>query len=93
MLFFVPRDVLDEILNLIESVSEGFPPYSCTAFYSRVAPDLGDCEIDKCEDKHRKAVVQQTYKVRREIEDGQFWFFGDFRCGALLFMVILVIYK
>ena len=22
-----------------------------------------------------------------------FWFFGDFRCGALLFMVILVIYK
>ena len=22
-----------------------------------------------------------------------FWFFGDFRCGALLFIVILVIYK
>ena len=22
-----------------------------------------------------------------------FWFFGDFRCGALLLMVILVIYK
>ena len=22
-----------------------------------------------------------------------FWFFGDIRCGALLFMVILVIYK
>ena len=22
-----------------------------------------------------------------------FWFFGDFRCGVLLFMVILVIYK
>ena len=22
-----------------------------------------------------------------------FWLFGDFRCGALLFMVILVIYK
>ena len=22
-----------------------------------------------------------------------FWFFGDFRCGALLFMVIYVIYK
>ena len=21
------------------------------------------------------------------------WFFGDFRCGVLLFMVILVIYK
>ena len=28
MLSFFPRGVLDEILNLIESVSEGFPPYS-----------------------------------------------------------------
>ena len=27
VLFFFPRDVLDEILNLIESVSEGFPSY------------------------------------------------------------------
>ena len=28
MLSFSPRGVLDEILNLIESVSEGFPSYS-----------------------------------------------------------------
>ena len=28
MLSFFSRDVLDEILNLIESVSEGFPTYS-----------------------------------------------------------------
>ena len=27
MLFFFPRGGLDEILNLIESVSEGFPSY------------------------------------------------------------------
>ena len=27
MLFFFPRGVLDEILNLIGSVSEGFPSY------------------------------------------------------------------
>ena len=26
---FFPRGVLDEILNLIESVSEGLPSYSC----------------------------------------------------------------
>ena len=26
--FFFPRGVSDEILNLIESVSEGFPSYS-----------------------------------------------------------------
>ena len=30
VLSFFPRDVLDEILNLIESVSEGFPSYSFT---------------------------------------------------------------
>ena len=32
MLFFSPRDVLDEIWDFIESVSEGFPNYSskCT---------------------------------------------------------------
>ena len=29
MLSFFPRGVLDEILNLIESVSEGFSTYSC----------------------------------------------------------------
>ena len=28
VLSFFPQDVLDEILNLIESVSEGFPSYS-----------------------------------------------------------------
>ena len=28
MLSFLPRDDLDEILNLIESVSESFPSYS-----------------------------------------------------------------
>ena len=30
VLSFFPRDVLDEILNLIGSVSVGFPSYSCT---------------------------------------------------------------
>ena len=28
VLFFIPRDVLDEIWDLIKSVSEGFPIYS-----------------------------------------------------------------
>ena len=31
MLSFFPRGVLDEILNLIVSVSEGFPSYSLTS--------------------------------------------------------------
>ena len=32
VLSFFPRDVLDEILNLIESVSEDFPSYSYIHF-------------------------------------------------------------
>ena len=33
VLSFFPRDVLDEILNLIESVSEDFPSYSIDSSY------------------------------------------------------------
>ena len=36
VLSFFPRDVLDEILNLIESVSEDFPSYSFIYFGSVV---------------------------------------------------------
>ena len=39
MLSFFPRGVLDEILNLIESVSEGFPSYS-SLFKSRIFPNF-----------------------------------------------------
>ena len=35
VLSFFPRDVLDEILNLNESVSEGFPTYSSPNIYPR----------------------------------------------------------
>ena len=35
VLSFFPRDVLDEILNLIESVSEDFPSYSFKLFLGR----------------------------------------------------------
>ena len=36
MLSFFPQDILDEILNLIESVSEGFPSFSCNILFDRV---------------------------------------------------------
>ena len=36
VLSFFPRDVLDEILNLIESVSEDFPSYSFIQQYQRL---------------------------------------------------------
>ena len=41
MLSFFPRGVLDEILNLIGSVSEGFPSYSCLANLDRVCSNGG----------------------------------------------------
>ena len=40
MLSFFPRDVLDEILNLIESVSEGFSSY----FYTHLGFELRSVE-------------------------------------------------
>ena len=43
MLSFFPRGVLDEILNLIESVSEGFLPTLsiCVKFYENEYIDEG----------------------------------------------------
>ena len=40
VLSFSPRDVLDEMLNLTESVSEGFPTYSCHGQVS----DMGESD-------------------------------------------------
>ena len=37
MLSFFPRGVLDEILNLIGSVSEGFPSYSFLSWLNQVS--------------------------------------------------------
>ena len=44
VLSFFPRDVLDEILNLVESVSEDFPSYSraMTMFFSKNS----HCDLD-----------------------------------------------
>ena len=35
VLSFFPRDVLDEIWDLIESVSEDFPTYSLKVYFKR----------------------------------------------------------
>ena len=40
VLSFFPRDVLDEILNLIESVSEDFPSYSCFTDHGTAIPEF-----------------------------------------------------
>ena len=38
---------------------------SCTSFYKELSTQEGRCVIDISEDKKRRAVVQQTYNVRR----------------------------
>ena len=50
VLSFFPRDVLDEILNLIESVSEDFPSYSCTLKVILYFEMLSVQHILHCED-------------------------------------------
>ena len=43
VLSFFPRDVLDEILNLIESVSEDFPSYSLMSNVGRTYGKKTSC--------------------------------------------------
>ena len=43
VLSFFPRDVLDEILNLIGSVSEGFPSYSLRKLNSETLNTFNSC--------------------------------------------------
>ena len=40
MLSFFPRDVLDKIWDLIESVSEGFPKLFCSKEFSEILIEL-----------------------------------------------------
>ena len=45
VLSFFPRDVLDEILNLIESVSEDFPSYSFKSLKSLEFSDAKTSDV------------------------------------------------
>ena len=45
MLSFFPRGVLDEILNLIESVSEGFPSYSFMESFGVFGLKIGNAVV------------------------------------------------
>ena len=47
VLSFFPRDVLDEILNLIESVSEDFPSYSFIVCADTLSDKVSEKSFDK----------------------------------------------
>ena len=63
MLSFFPRDVLDEIWDLIESVSEGFPTYSGASSVSYVI----HMSRESC-----KSSKQTSAKVRVCLYDSEF---------------------
>ena len=66
MLSFFPRGVLDEILNLIESVSEGFPSYS---YRKRNVPDQ-IISKDKEAFKQAQDSDHKLNSVRQRVESG-----------------------
>ena len=74
VLSFFPRDVLDEILNLIESVSEDFPSYSSIAVIINVASSHLNGTSNYNTNKHfylRKIIdlktVKKNYQMSTEI--------------------------
>ena len=70
VLSFFPRDVLDEILNLIGSVSEGFPSYFSiipiqmhSQFYSKSMSSRFECCIAALEKTAKYEPVCSCLKV------------------------------
>ena len=58
MLSFFPRGVLDEILNLIESVSEDFPSYFCIDHIAEYhMHTVIICNIEEPQQKYRTGTV------------------------------------
>ena len=60
MLSFFPRDVLDEIWDLIESVSEGFPSYSSNSV-----------RYKSCLSHNLKTTEANLIKLRRSIKHSE----------------------
>ena len=62
MLSFFPRGVSDEILNLIESVSEEFPSYSLSRYRSAVGRSDGKCSARRsCRGREFKSRTGKKY--------------------------------
>ena len=74
MLSFFPRDVLDESWDLIESVSEGFPTYSCSISVL----------------SHEKLSRGKWYSVRKWGGRVVRWCWVNFRCRGVLLILITV---
>ena len=69
MLSFFPRDFLDEILNLIESVSEGFPSYSSMPFTCGYCPNT---TVDFKEIVNRLVTDNSNKEIKLRKFDGSY---------------------
>ena len=104
VLSFFPRDVLDEILNLIESVSEDFPSYSkdflniglntgaisLLSSFSRIGLiSSGPAALSGFKFAKSLRIPFKSISIAGRPKAALlFWCFGDFRCGVSLFIVI-----
>ena len=64
MLSFFPRGVLDEILNLIESVSESFPSYSCLGCFQNFSLKSLLAEANKPSLYSRRLKLSMQYALK-----------------------------
>ena len=67
VLSFFPRDVLDEILNLIESVSEDFPSYSYAEIEIKCSSSAFTCNfltMTIMTDRSPRQITPIAYKKR-----------------------------
>ena len=72
VLSFFPRDVLDEILNLIESVSEDFPSYSLLFDAPSSAERFRDGRTAYCSCRYPNAyVVIPSGAIHRLVSSGE----------------------
>ena len=77
VLSFFPRDVLDEILNLIESVSEDFPSYSCI-----------DNHTQRCIRYESRMVVRNPYSIEAHFLS----FFPSFLSLVFLYFFFVIFF-
>ena len=74
VLSFFPRDVLDEILNLIESVSEDFPSYSyilsrshCVKYTHKCTYKLQILAFQPIHQEHKKVEYSSLFAIPRSL--------------------------
>ena len=95
VLSFFPRDVLDEILNLIESVSEDFPSYSYREGISLYTTHNFATQIERYNElsEDQKIIVDSIKQICNTFPTAFFWHNGhaDDQCQFIGLHIHLLI--